>query len=192
MRITIAGAQKINLKALFGSKAVTIKAVSGDFSIVEYPFKNNTTEYTVRTSQQSITSFSIVSQSGGVLVLKVLNVDAEKIRFKERVQFINTDSEVIGYGELNEITAVTGADALTHKNIHLLFGTTAESDTTSDGKFLLGTFALTDSIVLFADTVLEEGESTKPLSTNEFNSVYVSGTGIIEVSTLKEEKKKVN
>lgn len=185
MRLSISGETKIDLKGLFGPAKITIKAISGDFHITEIPF-NQINNYSVRTSENTITSLSVESQTSFRLVLKMLNADAARLRVRERVTIKNVSDEITGFIDLDNIVDATGDDELTHKLVTFKFNDD-EVKVGGDGTYLLPNVLSTHYIVLYEDTILELGDETEPLDTLKFQSIFVNGTGVIELSQVKKK-----
>ena len=98
MRINIDGDQRIDLKGLFGKKEVSIEAIQGDFHISEIVLYQGDAVSFCRTAEGSITDFEVqAGASESKAVLKMLNAEADKIRFSEHIEIRDTDDAVIGY-----------------------------------------------------------------------------------------------
>ena len=185
MRISISGETKLDLKGLFGPSTIQIKAILGDFHITEQAFQQDS-DYSVRDAQETLTTLTIISQTSNSLVLKMLNADALKLRVRERIQVQDVDENVVGYIDLKTIENADSPDEATHKKVTFRFDGTSTTPT-NDGTYLSETVIATHILVLFEDTVLEEGEESDKISTNQFKAVFVKGTGTIELSSLKKK-----
>ena len=185
MRIDISGETKIDLKGMFGVASVQLKAISGDFHITEQAFQQDS-DYSIRDDEVTLTTLDVISQSTGSLVLEMTNADSEKFRYRERVQVTNIGGDTVGFIELKSIVNADTPNETTHKKVTFRFDGESTSPT-NDGTYLSETVLSTHILTLFEDTILEEGEETTKISTNQFKAIFVKGTGTIELSSLKKK-----
>lgn len=186
MRINIDGDQRIDLKGLFGKKEVSIEAIQGDFHISEIVLYQGDAVSFCRTAEDSITDFEVqAGASESKAVLKMLNAEADKIRFGEHIEIRDTDDIVIGYCRGVIKAAAVAPDDATHTLVTIYFNSTSKN--APEGLYLERELTTGDYLYLFEDTNLLEGEKTAVIDTNINQVVYLNGTGVIEVSKVKKK-----
>ena len=180
MKIEVAGEYKLNLFGLFGPGEASIESLLGDFHITEQTFSQSA-NYACRTTSASVTDWEVVgTPTSANTTLKMLNADASKLRFRERIELRNSDDEVVGYAVVESIVDADEPDDATHKNVLL-------GHSGIDGKFLTRALTTGDYLFLPEDTVLFDGEKTIGLDTSLYQCVFVNGTGTLQVSHVKKK-----
>ena len=180
MKISVSGAKKIDIFGLFGPEEVSVEALAGDFHITEQTFLQSQV-YACRTASATITSYTIVgTPTSSNTVLKMLNADADKLRFRERVEIRDSSDVVVGYALVESIVASASPDASTHKNVTFLHSGV-------EGKYLARAIESGDYLFLPEDTTLFEGEKTIGIDTTKYQAVFVYGTGILQVTSIKKK-----